>query len=110
MMGYPQQMGYPMGNGGHMGMGGMGGMGQMGGMGMNPYMMQHQQQQHQQMMPNQFQGQGGQGAASMSVGTGQLDAQGNELKPFDSSQLKRGRMGHYGYLEGRGKLAGACTS
>jgi len=102
MMGYPQQMGYPMGNGG-MGMGGMGGMGQMG---MNPYMMQQQlQQQQQQMMPNQFQGQGqGQGAASMGGGSGQLDAQGNELKPFDSSQMKRGRMGHYGYLEGRGKL------
>jgi hypothetical protein len=40
----------------------------------------------------------------MSGGSGQLDAQSNELKPFDSSQMKRGRMGHYGYLEGRGKL------
>jgi hypothetical protein len=105
MMGYPQQMGYPMGNGG-MGMGEMGQMGGMGQMGMNPYMMQQQQQQQQpHMMPNQFQGQGqGQGAASMGGGSGQLDAQGNELKPFDSSQMKRGRMGHYGYLEGRGEL------
>ena len=106
MMGYPQQMGYPMGNGG-MGMGGMGqigGMSQMGGMGqtgMNPFMMQQQQQQQQQMMPNHFQGQG---PASMGGGSGQLDAQGNELKPFDSTQMKRGRMGHYGYLEGRGEL------
>jgi hypothetical protein len=99
MLGYPQQMGFPMGNGGNMGMGGMGGMGQMG---MNPYMMQQQQQQQQQMMPNQFQG--GQGAASMGGSVTQLDAQGNELKPFDSTQMKRGRMGHYGYLEGRGKL------
>jgi len=106
-MGFPQQMGYPMGNGVNMGMGGMGGMGQMGQtgqMGMNPYMMQQQQQQQQQqqMMPNQFQG--GQGAASMGGSSAQVDAQGNELKPFDSTQMKRGRMGHYGYLEGRGKL------
>ena len=40
----------------------------------------------------------------MGGGSAQLDAQGNELKPFDSSQMKRGRMGHYGYLEGRGEL------
>jgi len=26
-----------------------------------------------------------------------------ELKAFDSSQMKRGRNGHYGYLEGRGE-------
>lgn len=31
-------------------------------------------------------------------GAGQMDSQ----KPFDSTQMKRGRMGHYGYLEGRG--------
>lgn len=99
-MSYPQQMCYPMGNGG-MGMGGMGQMGAMGQMGMNPYMMQQQQQQQQQMIPNHFQGQG---PASMGGGSGQLDAQGSELKPFDSTQMKRGRMGHYGYLEGRGEL------
>jgi hypothetical protein len=89
---YPQQMGFPMSGGQSMGMGGMGGM-------MNPYMMPQQQQQ--QMAPAQLQG--GQ-AGSMSAGTGQLDSQGNELKPFDSTQMKRGRMGHYGYLEGRGMV------
>ena len=97
-MGFPQQVGYPMGNGVNMGMGGMGQMGQMG---MNPYMMQQQQHQ-QQMMPNQHQG--GHGVASMGGSSVQVDAQGNELKPFDSTQMKRGRMGHYGYLEGRGEL------
>lgn len=25
------------------------------------------------------------------------------LKPFDSSKMKQGRLGHYGYLEGRGE-------
>lgn len=25
------------------------------------------------------------------------------LKPFDSGKMKAGRMGHYGYLEGRGQ-------
>lgn len=29
-------------------------------------------------------------------------SQEGELKAFDSSQMKRGRNGHYGYLEGRG--------
>jgi hypothetical protein len=98
MMGYPQQGGWGMGS-----MGGMGGMGQMGG---NPYMMQ---QGHPQlggsMAQSQVQGQMGQGAGS-GTGTGasitHLDANGNELKPFDSAQMKQGRMGHYGYLEGRG--------
>lgn len=27
------------------------------------------------------------------------------LRPFDSSKMKQGRLGHYGYLEGRGECA-----
>lgn len=73
------------------GMGGMPGMGVGGGMGMNPYAM--------------GQGQGPFGPAQ-SPGSTPTDAAGNELKPFDSSQMKRGRMGHYGYLDGRGEFTG----
>ena len=36
------------------------------------------------------------------AGVGQF---GNDtMKAYDSTQMKRGRNGHYGYLEGRGKL------
>jgi hypothetical protein len=101
-MGYPQQ-----GRGDWA----MGGVGQMGQMGMNPYMMQQGHPQMQGGMGgSQFQGQGqmcpGSGASSM-----QYDANGNELKPFDSAQMKQGRMGHYGYLEGRGEpnLSSRCS-
>ncbi|WVQ95319.1 hypothetical protein IAU59_002414 [Kwoniella sp. CBS 9459] len=54
---------------------------------------------------------GGSPAPSMMTGGGAASAsaqsQGTEggLKPFDSSKMKQGRMGHYGYLEGR-ELAG----
>jgi hypothetical protein len=93
-MGYPQQ---------GQGNWGMGGMGQMGQMGMNPYMMQ---QGHPQM-PGGMGGSQFQGRGQMAPGSGasstQYDANGNELKPFDSAQMKQGRMGHYGYLEGRGE-------
>ena len=84
------------------GMGGMPmmGMGPMGGMGMNPYMMAHGQGQGQFGAgpgPSPAQSPGG-----AAPGSAYTDPQGNELKPFDSTQMKRGRMGHYGYLDGRG--------
>lgn len=86
-----------------MGMAGMGGgmgsmnMGMGGGMGMNPYTMGQQQMQPQGpgLSP------GSMGAGSASAFT---DQQGNELKPFDSGEMKKGRLGHYGYLDGRGEI------
>ena len=84
-MGPMSQMGGAMGGGGmNMGMGGMG----MG----NPYM---QQQQGPGLSPGSV---GGAGSASAFT-----DQQGNELKPFDSGEMKKGRLGHYGYLDGRGE-------
>ncbi|ORX40827.1 hypothetical protein BD324DRAFT_647733 [Kockovaella imperatae] len=44
------------------------------------------------------------GTPGVGPGSGAMNSDGS-LKPFDSSQMKRGRMGHYGYLEGR-ELAG----
>ena len=76
-----------MGQGGFPGMNGMNGMGgaqyghpMMGMMGQNPMMAA-----------------GGMATPGVQAGEG-------GLKPFDSTQMKRGRMGHYGYLEGRGEL------
>lgn len=43
----------------------------------------------------------GQSMMPTGMGMGGEDS----LKPFDSSKLKQGRMGHYGYLEGRGEYA-----
>lgn len=90
---YGQGGPWSMGGGGP-GMGGMPGMGMgiAGGMGMNPYQMAQSQGQfgHAQHVGS-------------TAGSPQTDSMGNELKPFDSSQMKRGRMGHYGYLDGRGK-------
>ncbi|WWC65318.1 uncharacterized protein I303_107936 [Kwoniella dejecticola CBS 10117] len=67
----------------------------------NGSMMQHGQNPYAMM------GYGAQQSASMGMsapsGTGSLVEQG--MKPFDSSQMKQGRLGHYGYLEGR-ELAG----
>ncbi|OCF38929.1 hypothetical protein I317_07266 [Kwoniella heveanensis CBS 569] len=69
------------------------GGGMMGGnQGYNPYMMA-----------------GGSPAQSTMAG-GAASASGQSqgelaMKPFDSSKMKQGRMGHYGYLEGR-ELAG----
>ena len=40
------------------------------------------------------------GMAGGQTGSG-IGADG-QLKPFDAGEMKRGRMGHYGYLEGRG--------
>ncbi|KAL7422973.1 hypothetical protein Q5752_002271 [Cryptotrichosporon argae] len=71
------------------GMGGMSGMGAYGMMGY-PYMAN--------MGMGQMAGQGAQ------AGISQLGGQ-EALKPYDSGKLKQGRMGHYGYLEGR-ELAG----
>lgn len=87
----PYQWGGMMGQGGMQGMAGMQGMQGMGGMqgGYNPYMMMGQQQQG---LMGQQQGMMG-GMAGQDGG----------LKPYDSSKMKQGRMGHYGYLEGRGR-------
>jgi len=72
---------------------------------------------HGRMMPGMqgmhdmqsMQGMGGMNPyAGMAPFQDQAQTQGqNEsgLKPFDSSKMKAGRMGHYGYLEGR-ELAG----
>lgn len=59
----------------------------MGGMGYNPMM--GMMGGAQNMMPA--------AGGPQPAGLG-----GDELKLFDSTQMKRGRNGHYGYLEGRG--------
>ena len=79
-------------------MGMMGGQGGFPGMNMNmgnPYGMMGGMQQP---MPHA----GGAPGAAPAAGAGAMGADGS-LLPFDSSQMKRGRMGHYGYLEGRGE-------
>ena len=90
MMGQYQHQSHPGGGGGFPGMNPMAAYG-------NP--MAGQQQQ----MPMQMQG----GQMSMmqqpASGGGDSISDQSELKPFDSTQMKRGRMGHYGYLEGRGE-------
>ena len=60
---------------------------------------------HNPMMTGAYDGAGmmypsGMGAGS-GTGVGAGDVGG--LQPYDSSKMKQGRMGHYGYLEGRGK-------
>lgn len=49
----------------------------------------------------------GGGASGMTSPDGMVGGVGLEggLQPFDSSKLKQGRMGRYGYLEGRGECA-----
>lgn len=77
-----------------MGQQGQGGFPGMGSAGMNPGM--------NPMMGMMGQSQMMQGApAAGPMGT--PGAGGEELKMFDSTQMKRGRNGHYGYLEGRGE-------
>lgn len=110
---YQQSGQWPMGMGGmgQMGQiggmsGGMGGGGMnmgMGGMGMgNPFAInQQQQQQGPGLSPGSMGGGGAGGRGSASAFT---DQQGNELKPFDSGEMKKGRLGHYGYLDGRGEF------
>ncbi|ODN90149.1 hypothetical protein L198_06167 [Cryptococcus wingfieldii CBS 7118] len=42
-----------------------------------------------------------------AMGSGQTQAGGGgDLKAFDPTKMKQGRLGHYGYLEGREELAG----
>jgi len=56
-------------------------------------------------------GGGGMGGGEMASGmmpqpgTGGGAGDAGSLQPFDSSKLKQGRMGHYGYLEGRGRVS-----
>ena len=73
-----------------MGMGGgYPGMGMMGGSGM--------------IVPMPHAG----GVPGVPLGPSPAAADGS-LQPFDSSQMKRGRLGHYGYLEGRGESSYAA--
>jgi hypothetical protein len=82
---YNQHFGGMTGNQAMQGMQGM----------VNPYLMA-QQQQHQQHGP----------PASMPVAQAQAQAKEQErLQPYDSTKMKQGRMGHYGYLEGRGECS-----
>lgn len=68
----------------------------------NPYMTgYHPMLQGQGMMP-QMQGHPMSGQPSPMP---QREGDSEELLPFDSSKMKAGRLGHYGYLEGR-ELAG----
>ena len=100
-MGQMGQMGHQMGG---MGGGGMN-MG-IGGMGMgNPFAMNQQQQQQQQQGPGLSPGSMGVGGGGGGSASAFTDQQGNELKPFDSGEMKKGRLGHYGYLDGRGELS-----
>ncbi|OCF78948.1 hypothetical protein I204_00892 [Kwoniella mangroviensis CBS 8886] len=74
--------------------GGQSANGMMSG-GYNPYMMPGSTM-------NGFTPSNAGGGGAMSAQSGMTDG---GLKPFDSSKMKQGRMGHYGYLEGR-ELAG----
>lgn len=89
MMGQPQ--GYAQGHNPYFGMNGMGsaGNGYQGG--------QIGGSVHGSMNPSQGQSQGQMGQMGSSVSGAA------ELKPFDAGNLKAGRLGHYGYLEGRGE-------
>ncbi|WWD20823.1 hypothetical protein CI109_105300 [Kwoniella shandongensis] len=72
------------------------------GMPYNPYMMMGGQQQHPSgMVANNMNMPGG---YAQSTAPAASDP-GLGMKPFDSSKMKQGRMGHYGYSEGR-ELAG----
>lgn len=75
-------------------MGGMSGMGPMGiqAQGGNPYMAAMMAQQNQSQNPVQ----------GVAPGQGQGGGGDGGLMPYDSGKMKQGRMGHYGYLEGRG--------
>ncbi|KAK8850648.1 hypothetical protein IAR55_004567 [Kwoniella newhampshirensis] len=85
MMYNPYQWEAMMGHGGYPGM--------QGGP-FNPYMMMGSQQQQSMM-------------AGGSPGLGQMNPAADlGVKPFDSSKMKQGRMGHYGYSEGRGPPVG----
>ncbi|KAK6906295.1 hypothetical protein I203_100280 [Kwoniella mangroviensis CBS 8507] len=74
--------------------GGQSANGMMSG-GYNPYMMPGSTM-------NGFTPSNAGGGGAMPAQSGMTDG---GLKPFDSSKMKQGRMGHYGYLEGR-ELAG----
>ena len=86
-----------------MGMGGMGGMG----MGMNPYMQMGMQGHGGPTSPMGMPQSPGMGMSGQSVAppasSGTSGGGGGvSVKPYDASLLKAGRMGHYGYLQGRG--------
>jgi len=93
--------------------GGAGGYGGMCGQGQyNPYM--QMMGQHPMMVGAGMgggMGGGGMGGGEMASGmmpqpgTGGGAGDAGSLQPFDSSKLKQGRMGHYGYLEGRGRVS-----
>lgn len=87
------------GAGGHGGMPGMTGMPGMQGQ-YNPYMGMGMGMAGQYPMMAQ----GGAAGMMSPGGMGEAATSGGGLQPFDSSKMKQGRMGHYGYLEGRGEL------
>lgn len=75
----------------------------------NPYLMMGQQGGFPGMGPmNAMMGMMGPGQMmsmnGMPGGGPMAQASQDGMKPYDSTQMKRGRNGHYGYLEGRGEL------
>ncbi|WWC92433.1 uncharacterized protein L201_007391 [Kwoniella dendrophila CBS 6074] len=71
----------------------------------NPYQQQWPGMMQGSQIPQMQMGGSQIGSAAMSVHSGAGSNATENLKPFDSSKMKQGRMGHYGYLDGR-ELAG----